>query len=82
MGLWIFLECIIQFVLLKEGIGKRRSSNVRKRAEGTGSAGRQLLTGSRRMIGIAIAPLAIEKDPFFSCVRFSFHLRIAKELYI
>jgi hypothetical protein len=42
---------------------------------GTGSAGRQLLTGSRRMIGIATVPLAIEKmikDPFFSCARFLF----------
>ena len=28
VGLWIFLECIIQFVLLKEGIGKRRFLNV------------------------------------------------------
>ena len=36
----------------------------------------ELLTGSRRMIGIATAPLTIEKDPFFSCARFSFHFRI------
>ena len=38
----------------------------------TGSAGRQLLTGSRRMIGIATAPLAIEKDPFFLALGFLF----------